>query len=194
MVWSPYLGAVGLHGARAFLCGDGGMLGARRHLEGFSEGPGRELPPDEVALRVFGCALLLSCSALCSGLTLGVMGLDTNQLDILRQSGGPKERVWAERILEVRRDGNLLLCTLLWANMSVNSLLSIIIADLTSGLAGFIISTVLIVVLGEIIPQVGGCMGKSCERHDVYVCVCTHEHVCAWSACVCLCVHARVCV
>jgi len=45
-----------------------------RRLEGYSEGPGRVLPPDEIALRIFGCALLLSSSALCSGLTLGVMG------------------------------------------------------------------------------------------------------------------------
>jgi metal transporter CNNM len=95
--------------------------------------------------------------------TLLPCSLDTNQLDILRQSGGAKERVWAERILAVRRDGNLLLCTLLWANMSVNSLLSIVIADLTSGLVGFIVSTCLIVVLGEIIPQ------ASCQRHGLRV-------------------------
>ena len=131
-----------------------------RRLEGMSSSSAA-LPPDEIAWRILGCFLLLTVSALCSGLTLGVLGLDTNQLDILRQAGGPKERVWAARILEVRRDGNLLLCTLLVTNMSANSLLSIVIADLTSGLVGFLVSTILIVVLGEIIPQVrrGGVEG-----------------------------------
>lgn len=138
---------------------------APRRLEGSFDPDAApiQLPADEIALRVFGCAVLLGCSALCSGLTLGVMGLDVNQLEILRLSGKPKERIWAERILDVRRDGNLLLCTLLWANMSVNSLLSIIIADLTSGLVGFVVSTVLIVVLGEIIPQ------AACQRHGLRI-------------------------
>ena len=122
-----------------------------------------DLSPGDIALRVFGCAVLLAGSALCSGLTLGVMGLDTSNLEILQQAGSAKERVWAEKILTVRRDGNLLLCTLLWMNMGINSLFSIVIADLTTGLVGFLVSTPLIVILGEIIPQ------ASCQRHGLRV-------------------------
>ena len=53
----------------------------------------------------------------------------------------------------MRENGNLLLCTLLLGNVGVNSLLSIIMADMTSGLMGFLTSTIVIVIFGEIIPQ-----------------------------------------
>ena len=59
---------------------------------------------------------------------------------------------YAKAILPVRERGNLLLCTLVIANVSVNSGLSILLADFTDGLLGFILSTILIVILGEIIP------------------------------------------
>lgn len=54
----------------------------------------------------------------------------------------------------MRADGNLLLCTLLLGNVAVNALLSIVMADLTSGLVGFALATVIITIFGEIIPQV----------------------------------------
>jgi CBS domain containing-hemolysin-like protein len=107
----------------------------------------------EIAGRLFGCAVLLAFSALFSGMTLGVMGLDTNQLEIVRESGTAKDRAFAAKIIPVRRNGNLLLVTLLFGNVGVNSLMSILLADLTSGLIGFFVSTILIVMLGEVIPQ-----------------------------------------
>lgn len=59
-----------------------------------------------------------------------------------------------QKIQPVRADGNLLLCTLLLGNVSVNALLSIVMAKLTSGLVGFALATVIITIFGEIIPQV----------------------------------------
>ena len=49
--------------------------------------------------------------------------------------------------------GNLLLCTLLLGNVAVNSLMSIFSAEIFDGTVGFILSTFLIVIFGEIIPQ-----------------------------------------
>jgi len=142
-----------------------GTAGFGRHLEGSASSCGEtiEMPGWELALRLLGCVVLLSLSALFSGLTLGVLGLDTNQLKIVAASGSARERKAALIILPVRQNGNLLLCTLLLGNVAVNSLMSILMADLTSGLVGFISSTLLIVLLGEIFPQ------ALCARHALRI-------------------------
>ena len=102
-------------------------------------------------------------SAVFSGLTLGLLSLDKSSLEILAKAGDEKEKHYAQKIIPLRRDGNLLLCTLLIGNVIVNSFLSILLADLTSGVVGLIASSALIVLLGEIIPQ------ATCSRHGLVV-------------------------
>lgn len=119
------------------------------------------MPAWEIAVRIFVAAVLLCFSALFSGLTLGVMGLDKSSLHVIMESGGEVERDQAKRIMAVRTDGNLLLVTLLLGNVAVNSLISILTAELTSGAVGFALSTVLIVMLGEVLPQ------AACSRHGL---------------------------
>ncbi len=48
----------------------------------------------------------------------------------------------------MRARGNLLLCTLLFGNVCVNSAISIVLSDITSGAVGLLLSTVIIVILG----------------------------------------------
>ena len=75
--------------------------------------------------------------------------------DLLIVGAGPVGCVIAERaakILPLRRRGNLLLCTILLGNVSVNSGLSILMGDLTNGLTGLLVSTAVITMFGEIIP------------------------------------------
>lgn len=107
--------------------------------------------------------LLLSLSALFSGLTLGLLSLDKMGLQIIIGGGDPVLAKYARAIIPVRERGNQLLCTLLLGNVAVNSLLSILMADMTSGLVGFFSSTILIVMFGEIVPQ------ASCSRHALLV-------------------------
>ena len=113
----------------------------------------------ELALRLLGACALLALSALFSGMTLGILGLDTTELEVVADSGSPLEKRCAATILPVRRSGNLLLCTLLLGNVAVNSIMSVLMADLTSGVVGIIVSTFLLVIIGEIIPQ------AVCNRH-----------------------------
>jgi metal transporter CNNM len=75
----------------------------------------------------------------------------------------PIQAKYARAILPIRQNGNVLLCTLLLGNVSVNSLLSILMADMTSGLVGFFSSTLLIVIFGEIVPQ------AACSRYALFV-------------------------
>mmetsp|Transcript_32193 Transcript_32193/g.44661 ORF Transcript_32193/g.44661 Transcript_32193/m.44661 type:complete len:778 (-) Transcript_32193:255-2588(-) len=114
-------------------------------------------------LSIVFAGILIVFSGLFSGLTLGLMSLDTIGLQILEDGGEGKEREYARAIMPVRRQGNLLLCTLLLGNTLVNALIAILLAGLTSGLLGGIISTFVIVVFGEIIPQ------AACSRHGLYI-------------------------
>jgi hypothetical protein len=60
------------------------------------------------------------------------------------------------RLLPIREKGNWLMCTLLIANTVANVFLPILVASFAGGLVGFIVSTVLILLLAEIVPQVSG--------------------------------------
>lgn len=107
--------------------------------------------------------LLLCFSALFSGLTLGLMSLDKTDLKILCNTGKELERKYAAAIMPVRSHGSLLLCSLLLGNVMVNSVLTILMDDLTSGVVAVIFSTLTIVIFGEIMPQ------AVCARHGLAV-------------------------
>lgn len=92
---------------------------------------------------------LLIGSALFSGISLGLMSLNLAELRRKAKLGDHK----AHAIYDVRKYGNTLLTSLLLGNVLVNSILSIYLGTLLSGLAATILSTFLIVVFGEIVPQ-----------------------------------------
>mmetsp|Transcript_32513 Transcript_32513/g.103528 ORF Transcript_32513/g.103528 Transcript_32513/m.103528 type:complete len:554 (-) Transcript_32513:737-2398(-) len=109
-------------------------------------------------------ALILIClSGLFSGLTLGLMSLDSLGLQIVAEGGEPQEARYARKIMPIRERGNLLLCTLLLGNTVVNALIAILLADISSGVLGLVSSTFLIVTFGEIMPQ------SICSRHGLMV-------------------------
>ncbi len=93
--------------------------------------------------------LLLILSGIFSGLTLSLMSL--NKEDLKRKAEvGDKT---AQKIYKIRKNGNLLLCTLIIGNVAVNSILAIFLGSLTSGFLAGILATALIVIFGEIMPQ-----------------------------------------
>ncbi|KAK8789899.1 hypothetical protein WA158_006679 [Blastocystis sp. Blastoise] len=122
-----------------------------------------------LVLQIVLCVLLVCMSGMFSGLNLGLMGLDVNSLKMISESNVNeivgtdindnevkemmKQKEYAKVVGPVRQQGNLLLVTLLVGNVMVNSLISILSADFTSGVWGFIISTVFITTFGEIVPQ-----------------------------------------
>jgi len=121
------------------------------------------MPPIPLHWNLLIVTLLVSMSAMFSGLTLGLMGLDKTGLEIVMSGDDAQLAKAAKSIYPVRSDGNLLLCTLLLGNVAVNSLLSILMADLTSGMVGFVVSTGVIVVFGEILPQ------AACSRYALQI-------------------------
>lgn len=77
-----------------------------------------------------------------------------NSLQILKSTGVGREREHAAIIQPIRDHGNYLLCSILLGNVLVNSTFTILLDGLTSGLIAVIFSTILIVLFGEITPQV----------------------------------------
>ncbi|KAH8093859.1 hypothetical protein BXZ70DRAFT_367149 [Cristinia sonorae] len=98
--------------------------------------------------------VLVLLSGVFAGLMLGYMSLDETQLQVLSVSGTPKQKAYAKKIQPIRKNGHLLLITLILANMIVNETLPVI-ADpvFNGGVPSVIISTALIVIFSEIIPQ-----------------------------------------
>jgi len=92
---------------------------------------------------------LVLFSGIFSGLTLGFFSLNRDDLERKVKLGNKQ----AKKVYAIRKNGNLLLCTLLIGNVAVNSALSIFLGSINSGVVAGLISTVLIVVFGEIIPQ-----------------------------------------
>jgi len=100
-------------------------------------------------MEYFIVIILVGFSALFSGLTLGFFSLSRDDLE-RKVKLGDKE---AKRVYDVRKNGNLLLCTLLIGNVAVNSAISIFLGSIVSGFLAGLMATGLIVVFGEIIPQ-----------------------------------------
>jgi hypothetical protein len=59
----------------------------------------------------------------------------------------------AGKILHLRKDVNFLLTTILWGNVGINVLLTLLADSVLAGVSAFVFSTVLITFLGEIAPQ-----------------------------------------
>uniref|UniRef100_A0A8C1F7A4 Metal transporter n=1 Tax=Cyprinus carpio carpio TaxID=630221 RepID=A0A8C1F7A4_CYPCA len=115
-------------------------------------------------LQVFFISMLLCLSGMFSGLNLGLMALDPMELQIVQNCGTEKEKNYARKIEPVRSQGNYLLCSLLLGNVLVNTTLTILLDDIAgSGLIAVVMSTIGIVIFGEIVPQ------AICSRHGLAV-------------------------
>ena len=96
------------------------------------------------------CILLcLSQSAMFSGLNLALFGISRLRLEVEVQSGNKA----ASKVLGFRKDSNFLLTTILWGNVGINVLLTLLSDSVLAGVSSFIFSTVVITLVGEIMPQ-----------------------------------------
>jgi metal transporter CNNM len=96
-----------------------------------------------------GIVLCLSQSATLSGLNLACFRVGRLHLEVEAAQGNRDAR----RLLHLREDANFLLVTILWANVAVNVLLALLSGSVMAGVVAFLFSTVLITIVGEIVPQ-----------------------------------------
>ena len=98
---------------------------------------------------------LLGLSALFSGLTLGLLSLSVFELKRKSDLGNPE----AQLVYPIRARGNELLVSLLVGNVLVNAALTVVLdsffpgSTAISGVIVVVLSTILITIFGEIIPQ-----------------------------------------
>src|SRR5665213_565521 len=93
--------------------------------------------------------LLVAASAVCSGLNIAVMSLD---LGDLRRKAKLGNRA-AARVLPLRRNGHLTLASILLTNVAAVSATSLVLNQRFDGWAAGLMSTLLIVIFGEVLPQ-----------------------------------------
>ncbi|MFT7222024.1 MAG: metal transporter CNNM [Candidatus Azotimanducaceae bacterium] len=101
------------------------------------------------ALLWIGIFVCVSQLAMFSRLNLAFFSLSRLQLELEAKNGSKI----AERILELRQDSNFLLATLLWGNVGINVLLTLLSDAALAGITAFVFSTVFITIFGDIIPQ-----------------------------------------
>jgi hypothetical protein len=96
-----------------------------------------------------GILLCVLHSAMFSGLNLAFFSMSRLQLEVEVKQGSDA----AVKILSLREDANFLLSTILWGNVSINVLLTLLSGSVLAGVYSFLFSTIVITFLGEIIPQ-----------------------------------------
>ncbi len=101
------------------------------------------------ALIWMGIILCITQSSSMSGLNLAVFKLSRLRLEVAAESGDAA----SNKILDLRRDANFTLTTILWANVALNVLLTLLAESVMAGVLAFMFSTVVITIVAEIIPQ-----------------------------------------
>ena len=96
-----------------------------------------------------GIFVCLAHSAMFSGLNLAFFSLSRLRLEAEAGAGSKA----ATKILALRRDANRLLTTILWGNVAINVLLTLLSSSVMVGAVAFVFSTFLITFAGEILPQ-----------------------------------------
>jgi CBS domain-containing protein len=101
------------------------------------------------AVTWLGIVLCIVQAALFSGLNLAVFSISRLRLEVEAAGGNPH----AAKLLDLRKDANLTLATILWGNVATTVLLTLLSGSILTGGAAFVFSTFAITFLGEIVPQ-----------------------------------------
>lgn len=96
-----------------------------------------------------GIAFCISQSAMFSGLNLAFFSITRLSLEVEASTGNNG----AKKVLALRKNSNYLLTTVLWGNVGVNVLLTLLSGSILTGLWAFFFSTFVITIFGEIMPQ-----------------------------------------
>lgn len=102
--------------------------------------------PEFTALITF---ILLLSAAVCSGLNIAIMSLSLAELKRKAKLGNKQ----AKNVLPLRKNAHLTLSAILLSNVGFASATAIILGDQLNGFVAGLISTLLLVIFGELLPQ-----------------------------------------
>lgn len=106
-------------------------------------------PGTSTTLLIIEVLLLVGASAICSGLNIAVMSLDMTDLRRKAKLGNHQ----AQRVLPLREHTHLTLASILLTNIAAVSACSLVLDQRLDGWLAGLISTLLIVIFGEVMPQ-----------------------------------------
>merc|ERR1712162_60027 len=96
---------------------------------------------------------LVLFGGLMSGLTLGLMGLDLLELEVLRRSGTARQKREATTVAKLLRRPHLILVTLLLCNAAALEALPLTLHRFVGEVGAILLSVTAVLLFGEIIPQ-----------------------------------------
>ena len=96
-----------------------------------------------------GISFCIIQSAIFSGLNLAIFSVSKLRLEV-EAAGGNRDAI---SLLGLRKDSNLTLSAVLWGNVTINVLLTLLSDSVLAGVGAFAFSTFVITLFGEIIPQ-----------------------------------------
>ncbi|KAL4288775.1 hypothetical protein AHAS_Ahas19G0319900 [Arachis hypogaea] len=97
--------------------------------------------------------MMIQLKSVTSGLALGLLSFSQVDLEVLIKAGRPKDKKNAERILPVVKNGHFVLCTLLLGKSLAMEALPIFMDPIMPPWLTIIISTPLVTLFAEIVPQ-----------------------------------------
>ena len=106
---------------------------------------------------------LVLFGGLMSGLTLGLMGLDLVELEVLRRSGTPKQKREAREVSKLLKHPHLILVTLLLCNAAALEALPLTLHRVVGEVGAIVLSVTAVLLFGEIIPQ------AICKTHSLAI-------------------------
>jgi metal transporter CNNM len=96
-----------------------------------------------------GIGFCISQSAIFSGMNLALFSIGRLRLEV-DAADGNKDAI---TLLRLRENSNFALTTVLWGNVGINVLLTLLSNSVLTGVSAFVFSTILITFAGEILPR-----------------------------------------
>ncbi len=103
---------------------------------------------DNIILAILAVGLVI-VSAICSGLNVALLSLDITDLKRRSKLGNKDAKI----ALSIRKKTHLNLASILFTNVAVISATSLVLAQFMNGFVAGAISTIILVIFGEILPQ-----------------------------------------